>query len=83
VLNTVVASCDCVSAGIIIAKSAGQTKKVCPAVTNLPFSSRGAGARFQDEVYGRQMRLHNIRRANKTGREVGRTCTVCGRASLN
>lgn len=69
----IVASCDCVSMGVVIVKSAGQKKGPNHMMTNIPFHTRGNGAEFQDQRYGKGRRLHNINRNGTL------TCTVCGR----
>jgi hypothetical protein len=44
---------------------AGTTLKIC--------NCKGPGAEFQERIYGKGMRLHNVKEDGK-----GSKCTVCG-----
>lgn len=75
----VVLYCGCVGLDLIVVKSAAvaSTSGFKPRVTNIPFSTRNAGAHYQDAKHGVGRRLHNI----AGQKQEKRTCTVCGRKS--
>lgn len=71
--------CSCVTAGTIWVKSGvvQKRKPECPHM-EVPFHTRERGAMFQDERYGKGMRLHNPRFGGKPKKFDGYVCTVCG-----
>ena len=67
--NTRIAPCDCTSVHLIVAGSGMRTTR--PRVT-VPFYNVENGAKAQDAMYGKGMRVHNV--GKKT-----MSCTVCGK----
>jgi hypothetical protein len=75
-MSTKIMSCDCLSAQFLVVKQAGAKSDLCPQ-WELPWWAKELGAKFQDLLYGKGMRLHNERVAK--GKSLGWTCTICGR----
>lgn len=76
----IVKYCGCLAVAVIVVKSAAVSSNTAfrPKVTNIPYSTRDAGAKFQNALYGEGMRLHN--NAGKKQEKV--CCTVCGKVSF-
>lgn len=76
-MATVVKHCGCTGVQDFEVKSAGGKARsgVRPKQT-VPWMTTNAGAAYQDEKYGKGMRLHNI--GGKTATKTA-TCTVCNK----
>lgn len=75
--------CPCLSADIITAKcNMGTTSNGGKPRATVPWMNRTAGAAFQDALYGKGIRLHNIGSKGNAGKDITATCTVCGQRKL-
>lgn len=70
--------CQCVGMAFIEIKSPGLASGMNPPfLIPSEFHTRNSGAQFQDQRYGRGMRLHNP--GYSKGKFKTLTCTVCGK----
>jgi hypothetical protein len=75
-----VMSCRCLGVAEIQGKQPGMARAIVGVVfswfKDIPVHLRNKGAEYQDQRYGKGMRLFNMR--VKKGKHEGWTCTVCG-----
>lgn len=68
-MSTEIRSCNCEN---VFAFQAGSGIRTTRPLVEIPFFARDRGAKFQDDRYGKGMRVHNV------GKKIAR-CTVCGK----
>lgn len=75
-----VMACSCMSSGNIEANCGMAVARKDKPVMEPYWATKTKGIEFQEELYGKGMRLHNECVAK--GKVVGHTCTICNRKKV-